>query len=239
MPRTALWTSIRKTLEQEITTGHYAAGDKLPTEAQLSDRFGVNRHTIRRALVDLAESGLVYARRGAGVFVTHTPTDYPIGRRVRFTQSITATGRTPGRKVLLHETRAADPKEADALAIQPGAPVHVSEGLSLVDSEVLAMSRGVYPAERFPNFLRHLQHEQSVTAAFKAEGVADYTRASTRIDAKLASPTLALHLQLPQGAPILRTIGINVDGDGVPIEYGRTWFAGDRVTLTLAEDDVD
>ena len=236
MPRKALWTSIRDTLAHEIGAGQYRAGDKLPTEADLSKRFDVNRHTIRRALTDLAEAGQVYARRGAGVFVTQTSTDYPIGRRVRFNQSITALGRTPGRKVLLHETRAADQKEAEALGLTPGAPVHVSEGLSLVDEEPVAMSRGVFPAERFPGFLEKLRELVSVTAAFKAYGVEDYTRSFTRMNAKLATPTLALHLRIAQGAPILRTISVNADMDGKPIEYGRTWFAGDRVTLTMAQE---
>ena len=66
-------------------------------------------------------------------------------------------------------------------------------------------------------------------------GVTDYTRASTRINAKLASATQALHLRVAEGAPILRTINLNVDDQGQPLEYGRTWFAGDKVTLTLAD----
>jgi GntR family phosphonate transport system transcriptional regulator len=65
--------------------------------------------------------------------------------------------------------------------------------------------------------------------------VTDYTRASTRVNAKLATATQALHLQISEHAPILRTISVNVDPNGVPIEVGRPWFAGDKVTLTLAD----
>jgi len=42
-----------------------------------------------------------------------------------------------------------------------------------------------------------------------------------------------LHLQIEEGDPVLRSTGVNVDPDGPPVEYGRTLFAGDRVTLTL------
>jgi GntR family phosphonate transport system transcriptional regulator len=63
--------------------------------------------------------------------------------------------------------------------------------------------------------------------------VRDYTRASTEITAKIATPTLAAQLQLPNGAALLRTVAVNVDGQGQPVEFGRTWFAGDRVALTL------
>ena len=53
------------------------------------------------------------------------------------------------------------------------------------------------------------------------------------MNAKLATATQALHLQIAEHAPILRTIGINVDSEGIPVEVGRTWFAGDKVPLTL------
>ena len=55
MGRPPLWTAIRDTLLKEIAQGHYAPGARLPTEAHLSERFGVNRHTVRRALAQLAE----------------------------------------------------------------------------------------------------------------------------------------------------------------------------------------
>lgn len=238
MGRNAIWTAIRDTLSDEIARGHYGPGDQLPTEAQLSERFGVNRHTVRRALADLAETGTVLARRGAGVFVAHRPTDYPIGRRVRFHQNLTESGHVPGKQVLHLATRSCDPREAEALALKAGASVQVYEGLSYSDGKPIALFRSVFPADRFPHMLDELRARPSVTSAFKAHGLLDYIRASTRITAKSASPTQALHLQMQPGSPILRAISINVDSQKVPVEYGRTWFAGDRVTLSLAEDRV-
>ena len=82
MAKLALWATIAATLRSEIAAGHYRPGDKLPTEAELSARFGVNRHTVRHALSALAEADLVHARRGAGVFVIARPTDRSEERRV-------------------------------------------------------------------------------------------------------------------------------------------------------------
>ncbi|HHB81205.1 MAG TPA: GntR family transcriptional regulator, partial [Aliiroseovarius sp.] len=53
MTRDPIWKAIAETLAAEIARGHYAPGAKLPTEAQLARRFGVNRHTVRRATADL------------------------------------------------------------------------------------------------------------------------------------------------------------------------------------------
>lgn len=235
-PPPALWNAIARTLSDEIAAGHYAPGDKLPTEAQLAARFGVNRHTVRRALASLAGAGRVFARRGAGVFVAARPTDYPLGRRVRFHQNVAASGRTPSRRLSRLETRNADPREAGALALEEGAQVHVVEGVSLADGVALAAFRSVFPAARFPGLLAALERTQSITAALAAEGLADYTRSETRLTAKIARGPLARQLALPEGAPILRSVAVNVDGAGVPVEYGTTWFAGDRVTLTVTPD---
>ncbi len=235
MPRTPVWRAIATTLIDEIGQGRYAPGDKLPTEAELSRRFGVNRHTVRRALGHLGEEELVHARRGAGVFVAGRPTDYPMGKRVRFHQNLAAAGRMPAKDILSLETRAADPAEMDALALEPGAQVHAYEGLSLADTQPIALFRSVFPAARFPDLLPALEEDRSVTKSLARFGVADYTRASTRITAKLATATQALQLRVAEGAPLLRTVGINQDPEGRPIEYGTTWFAGDRVTLTMSD----
>lgn len=234
-PRTPIWKAIAETLKRAIAEGDYGAGDKLPTEADLAQRFSVNRHTVRHAIAALAKEGLVHSRRGAGVFVTTTPTDYPIGRRVRFHQNIRAAGRTPAKQVLLLETRNCKQDEAEALGIDPSGAVHVYEGLSLSENRPIALFRSIFPATRFPDMLDLLRENPSVTAALKHYGIADYTRISTRVNAKLASATQALHLQITENAPLLRTVGVNADADGNPVEIGRTWFAGDKVTLTLAD----
>lgn len=236
MTRQPIWKSIADTLTAEIGDGHYRPGDRLPTEVELAARFGVNRHTVRHAIAALVEAGTLRTRRGAGVFVTSVPTDYPLGRRVRFHQNVAASGRTASRRLTLLDTRAADAKEAEALRLPPGAQVHVMEGVSMADGLPLGVFRSVFDAARFPDLLPHLEAETSVTRALSACGVADYTRAETRLTAKIAPATMALALELPQGAPVLRSVSINVDAEGVPVEYGTTWFAGDRVTLTVNPD---
>ena len=234
--RTPVWKSIAITLTDDIAQGRYDRGAKLPAEAQLAERFGVNRHTVRRALADMSEQGLVHARRGAGVFVAAKPTDYPVGKRIRFHQNIRRAGRVPSKKVLRLETLAADAREGDVLELEPGDPVVVYEGLSYADDHPVALARTLFPADRLPGIIDALQSHDSITEALKACGVEDYTRRETRITAKLATATQALHLRTSEGAPILRTTGISDDLNGVPIEFGRTWFAGDRVTLTVGDD---
>lgn len=179
----AIWSAIAGTLTEEIAAGHYRPGDRLPTEAALAARFGVNRHTVRHALAALAEGGLVHSRQGAGVFVAQRPTDYPLGRRVRFHQNVLAAGQTPSRRISRTETRPSDAEEARALRLKAGDAVQVVEGVSLADGQPIAVFRSVFPAERFPGLLALARETGSITRSLAASGLTDYTRAETRLTA--------------------------------------------------------
>lgn len=231
--KTPIWKAIAETLRSDLAEGRYSAGDKLPTEAALAERFGVNRHTVRHGISALVEEGLIRTRRGAGAFVAAAPTDYPIGQRVRFHENLIAAGRRPEKRVLALDERAATMGEAKALQIEPGDPVCAYHGLSLADGQPIAVFESLFPLARLSRVTAALQDTSSVTEALSRAGVADYTRASTRLTAVRATATQALLLQVAEGDPLLRSSGVNIGERGQPVEYGRTWFAGDRVTLTL------
>lgn len=233
MGRAPIWKSIAETVTGEIAAGRYRPGDKLPTEAEFARRFAVHRHTVRRALSALSEAGLVSARQGAGVFVAHATTDYPLGQRVRLTRNLAQAGRTAERTTIALETRSADAAEAEALRLSDGDPVLVYEGVSFADGAPFSLFRSVFPQDRLPGLGAALQETGSVTAALAQVGVSDYLRISTRLTAQIATPVHARHLGLRPGAPVLRSVSVNADLAGMAVEFGRTWFAGDRVTLTL------
>lgn len=230
-----LRASVAEALRDDLAQGRFRPGDRLPSESDLATRFGVHRHTVREALSRLAQDGLVAPRRGAGTFVLAPPADYPLGRRVRFTEAMRASGRTPSREGTTLTTRACDAQEAEALALSPGDPVHAYEGLSLADNQPVALFQSVFPAARFPDLPERLRADPSVTAALKASGVPDYLRVSTRLQATLATSHQAARLRLPEPAALLRSVHVNADPEGRPVELGTTWFAGDRVTLVLNE----
>lgn len=238
MSHSPLWKTIRDTLAAEIAGARYSQGDKLPTEAQLAARFSVNRHTVRQALGALSEEGVVYSRRGSGVFVTNSPIEYPIGKRVRFHQNLSAKGHLGTREITLLETRPADAHETSTLGLSTGESVHVFEGISLSDGMPIAVFRSAFPAARFPDLLPLIENNQSITAALKACGVSDYTRAHTKLTAKLATGLLAMKLKVSERSPVLRSSSVNIDENRAPIEYGITWFAGDRVTLAVNDEQA-
>lgn len=228
-----IWQNIRDQLTAEIADGQAGPGVKLPTEAELATRFGVNRHTVRRALAAMRDAGLVHSRRGAGVFVTSQPVAYPLRSRTRFRQSLADQGHTGSGRTLRLEPILADRSTAEALGVALRSPVLVMEGIGEIDGQPATHSEAVFPMERVPGLDAVLRETTSVTAALKAIGIADYRRAWTRIRAERAPSLIARHLRLPEGAPVIVTRSLNVDPDGLPLELGRTHFCADRVELLV------
>ncbi|MEM7744958.1 MAG: phosphonate metabolism transcriptional regulator PhnF [Pseudomonadota bacterium] len=234
-----IWESIRTTLSREISDGTFPPGAQLPTESELAARFAVNRHTVRRALGAMRDDGLVRSRRGAGVFVIATPIDYRLGSRTRFTQLLEAEGHASQRLVLRLDTVPATDREAELLQIPTGAMVVLQETVGLADGARLTYSRGVFPVDRLDGIEEALRHSNgSATTALRTCGVPDYRRAWTRIAAKRASAATARHLEVSDGAPLIRTRSLNVAADGTPVELGQTYFCADRVEL-LVEPDTE
>ncbi len=229
----AIWSAIAAALRAEIAEGARRPGDRLPTEARLSARFGVNRHTVRRALAALSGEGLVRARRGAGVFVAGGTTDYPLGRRVRFRRNVEAAGRLPKRRITSIETRSASRVAAAALDLRPGASVLVAEGISYADEAPIAHFVSIFPADALPGIGTALLETQSVTEALGRCGVPDYVRVSTRLTAVSADAAQAAQLEVEIGSPLIRAESVNATPGSGPVEYGITHFVGERVTLTL------
>jgi GntR family transcriptional regulator, phosphonate transport system regulatory protein len=231
------WRQIAESLGQDVTDARFADG-RLPTEPELAARFGVNRHTIRRAIGMLADKGLVRVEQGRGTFVAGGHIDYLLGRRTRFSTNLQREGREPGHRLIGTRQGPADAATARDLGLAPGAPVIEIETLGRADGMPVSYALHWFPAERFAALPEAFAASGSITAALKACGVADYTRRVTRLLARLPSDLEAQHLDQPAARPVLQTESVNVDLEGVPIQRSVTVFSGDRVQMVVAADEV-
>lgn len=209
--------------------------DRLPSEAELAGRFGVNRHTVRRAIGALAAEGLVRSERGRGIFLRATPERlaYPIGARTRFSENISRQSREPAGRLIGATLEAADSKVAAALGLKVGAAVHRMETLHVADGVPLSVSTSWFSAERFPRIVPAYAETGSITKALEAQGLADYRRRATHVTAERVSPGDAAHLGLAADALLLVAEAINVDAQESPIQRARTRFPTDRVELVF------
>ncbi len=229
----ALWRQIAQALEADIASGTFAPGSRLPTEAQLAERFGVNRHTLRRAMSSLQDRGTIRVEQGRGTFVQDDTVDYIIERHTRFSQSVKKLGRTPGGKLLRAEQMPSDGKVARGLGLRPGELVILIELVHAVDNRPMSITAHYFPAKRFDGLIEAFRETNSITAALKMLGVDDYTRKQTRVSARLPTVADARHLHMPRSQPIVVAESINIDEAGQPIEFAIGRCAGQRMQFVF------
>lgn len=229
----AAWRQIAERIEADIRGGVFAAGARLPTEAQFAARFGVNRHTVRAAMKVLASQGLVRVAQGSGAFVENHPLAYPIGARTRFSDIVVAQAREPAGKLLRAAETAADAEAAVALGVEAGARALRLESAHFADGVPISWAVVWFPLPRFARMGEAYGATGSITAALAACGVADYRRAITRIGAAAADPLDAARLEIATGRPVLILESVNVDLDGRPMQWTRSRFSADRVKVVV------
>jgi GntR family phosphonate transport system transcriptional regulator len=234
----AVWLQIERILGAEIAAQGFGEDGRLPSEGELAARFGVNRHTIRRAVLGLAARGLVSIEQGRGTFVQPGAIDYAIGRRTRFTENLRDTHAEITYQVLADSKVKAEPAVAHALKLRAGTLVYRIDTVHAADGVPLSCARSWFAAARFAGMPEVLRRLGSSTAALAEFGVLDYTRQSSRIGSVLPDAQTARRLGINRQQPTLVVENVDVDLDGVPIKYGITHFAGDRVQL-LVEPDRD
>ena len=229
----ALWNQIEQVLTKEIEAGLLRAGERLATEPQLAERFGVNRHTVRRAVAQLAERGLVKVEQGRGSFVAEHVLDYLIGRHTRFTDLVNRQNRNPGGGFLFAAQVEAEGTVAKALKVAPGTALHHLETLGALDDRPISVGTHFFPAQRFPDLVEIYQREGSITRTLTHFGCGDYERRITRVTARIPDASDAELLRQARNRPVLVTESVNVDAAEVPVEYGIARFAADRFQIVF------
>ncbi len=229
----ALWRQIYEKLAGGIREGFMEPGQRLPSENTLSKEFGVNRHTIRRAMSALEEEGLIRVEQGRGSFVREQVINYSVKKRTRFSENLNSQHRTPGSVLIQAVTEEAIPEVAEALEIRPGAFVTRITNAGEADGRRISYSHSYFPSERFPGMARIYRETGSVTQTLERFGVSDYSRKRTRVIARIPSGEEARELRQPKNRPVLVTESVNVDRFGVPVEFGVCHFASDWVQILV------
>ena len=229
----ALWRQIADQLQRDIGSGVYAPGGRLPTEAEMSQQFRVNRHTVRRALEELSRGGLVRVEQGRGSFVAEDVLEYAVEPRTRFSEWIRRHNMEPsGRLLQLRET-SADSHVAASLGVRAGARVVLMERLGFADDRPVSLAQHYFPAARMRGILDALRSSPTITEALKAVGISDYLRQTTRVTARLPNADEAELLRMPRNRPVLITENVNVDRAGMVVEFGVSRYPTPRVQIVF------
>lgn len=228
----AVYAQIARLLREEIVS-LLSPGACLPSENELAEYFGVNRHTVRRAVEGLVAEGIIERRHGKGTFVLNAPVDYLLGCGTRFTETIESLGKTAGSRILRKLAIPARGGVATRLQLAENEPVIWIESLRMTDDRPICVISHFLPRRDFPDLLEKY-HGGSLHEHIAFRYGLKLRRIESLVSAVLPQGDDASLLGMPQNQPVLRVKSVNVgERDGTPLEYALTRFRADRIQLRI------
>ncbi|MEZ5117105.1 MAG: GntR family transcriptional regulator [Candidatus Nanopelagicales bacterium] len=219
-----LWAQIAADLRRRLESGEFR--ERVPGELTLVDEYGVSRHTVREALRDLRQDGLVVASRGRGSFASVPDIDQPLGSLYSLVRSLESEGIEQRSEVRrLEVVRDAD--AAMQLELPASTRLVLLERRRFASGEPLAVDRAW-----LPDTVAHplLDADFTTTALYDvlAERCGIHLDSGReRITAVLPSASLRRDLDLPHDIAALRIQRLARAG-GRPVEWRETVVRGDR-----------
>ena len=229
---------VFRDLKSALDAGEWRAGDRMPTERELSDRYGCSLITVRHALGELVREGRIERTRGRGTFVLQPRIDRDIAGAMSFSEEMQRRGLDPATRVVTARIERAGESIAGSLGIAADAPVVYLERVRLGSGEPLLLEQARLPAERFPGLLAFDFERRSLYDILSERYSTRIVRAREAVEPVVLKRREAELLDLPARSLALQIDGVAFAGDGSAVEAARSFVRGDRTRYYLERDVV-
>ncbi|MCS7220419.1 MAG: GntR family transcriptional regulator [Anaerolineae bacterium] len=228
-----IYYQLEQEIRHRIEMGEWKPGDLLPSERELAERYQISRMTVRQALANLVNDGLLYRERGRGTFVARPKIHKRLSSLTSFTEDMRARGKLAGAEVLQLKLEPASPAVARDLAVPAGQPIVLVERLRLADREPVGIERSHLSFAGCEAIMRE-DLTGSLYRLLKEKYGIIPTHAEERIEAGLCPAREAQWLGIHRSAPVLLITRVTYSQEGLPFEYVESVYRADRYTLHVS-----
>ncbi|UCZ53636.1 GntR family transcriptional regulator [Bacillus shivajii] len=227
-----IYYQLEEGIKKQIDNGDLKAGDLLPSERVLSEKFDVSRMTIRQAITNLVNEGLLNREKGKGTFVAEKKFEQPLTKLTSFSEDMKMRGFLPSTEI--HDFQAVEISSAlcKELNLQAGERGFEVSRVRLANNEPMAFEVTTLPEAIFKN----------VTIDLAESSLYEYVEEHLGLKIKGAKqtiePAVATHqeseiLKINAGDPVLILKRKSFLTDGRPFEYVQSVYRGDRYKFMI------
>ncbi len=230
---TPLYHQLATKLRQQIASGQFRPGDRLPSEDALCEEYGVSRITVRAALDQLVDAGLLWRQRGKGTFVSNQRVDHELIHLTDFVEDMAASGLQSSSRVTYWGEETVGEEIAGILGISSEMPVVRLDRLRIADDVPIAFDITYLPL-RYGRLLdRDLLETETIYHQLEQQYGIPVVSGTFVIEASTAHSELARHLEVEDGAPVLVINRTSFTESRDPIYFQIRSYRADRVRYRL------
>nr|WP_218882129.1 GntR family transcriptional regulator [Nesterenkonia xinjiangensis] len=225
-----LYHQVASAFEKAIRDGSLPAETKLENEISLAKRYNLSRPTMRQAMDQLVQHGLVVRRRGVGTQVIGAP----VRRNLKLSSlynDLQDEGATPQTTVLSLELTRAEAEVAEKLNLAQGAEVHHMIRLRSVDGRPLAIMENWVPRS-IASFDQAELESDGLYNLLRRAGI-DFRMAHQTVGADIADADQATLLATDVGAPLVMMDRTALDSRGIAVECGHHVYRADMYSFDI------
>jgi GntR family transcriptional regulator len=228
-----LYYQLKSILLAQLRQGRWKPNDRLPTEDELGAQFGVSKATVRQALRDLSQAGLVRREQGRGTFVAESRIQFGPRQLNSFSEEMNDCGLEPGSKILEQKLVPATEDIAARLQIEPGAQVFFLKRLRLAGGETMGLQTAHIASMLVPGIEQIDFGVASLYKTLEARYGLVLDHASQKHFAVAVGPEEAGLLRIAEGSAVLGGERLTFTRDGRPLEFTCSLMRGDRYQIQL------
>ncbi|KWX79730.1 GntR family transcriptional regulator [Paenibacillus jilunlii] len=228
-----LYVQLKDIIKSDIEAGIIKPGQKIPTEFELCEMYSISRRTVRTAISELIEEGLLDRKQGKGTFITTPKIQAKFGPSVLgFTEICKLNNLRPSSKLVEQRQISATSKLAEALNVPVNSSLVAIRRIMLADEVPVMMDYAVF-TEAYNFLLQENMDNRSLYAAIKAKRDVSFMRQRKSIQTVFADSAQAQYLEIPVGYPLLLSQGTVVSSTMEIIHYGEQHIVGDKFVLYI------
>ena len=232
-----LYIQIADILRRSIDDGLFKPGEKLPSENELVQRFGISRITATAALDELVKARLAYRERGRGTFVAQ-PFLSDFSFFSSFTEDMLARGLQPSSRLISLKVEKPDQVILEKLRMAEGCDYYCLVRVRLANNDPVVLQQGYLQKEMYPDLERHDFEKQSLYEVMRKTYGYNPTWGEAIVEAGAASAEEASYLDVESGAPVLIIWHLTLDDRFVLLEYVRSVYRSDRFSFSTGRNPL-
>ncbi|MCK1992943.1 GntR family transcriptional regulator [Peribacillus muralis] len=223
-----LYFQLKEILLETIESGTWLPGDMIPSEIQLQQEYSISRNTVKKALEELVQEGMLNRIQGKGTFVSAPKIEQPLTSFYSFSKIMKSRGLEPKDIIIGLKKNEARMGVSKKLQLTDNKQVYELQRLRCSGDEPIILETSYIPSHIFPNLSETMIEKNSLYDVMQIEYGIYVTKAKEVFEPVLIRSHESMLLQVREGNPALLLERIAYDNHGLPVEFCRSLIRGDR-----------